>query len=125
MTASVYGVIAYTDLNTFMGLTLASVDALFTQAVVESWISQAERAVYAIKHEVPLSTDPFDVMAVTLLSERIAYDTMMKRNTAGVEIPKGNFTDSLTDVLKLWDIAHKTQNNEIAAEKIHIMDVDY
>lgn len=124
MTTSVYDVIKYTDLALYMGgITFTTIDTLYTQAVVESWISEAEQLLATITGEEPDSDNDFHVAAVKMLAERIAYDTMIKNNNA-VKAKEGTMTSVIKDVMELYELSKQTKQ-EASGIDIHNYDGNY
>lgn len=112
MTTSTYDVIKYTDLNTILASTMASINSAFSQAVLESWISEAERMVYSITGTEPSSAVPFDVMAVTMLSERIAINNLILKGYVESDVKVPLLKDILKDLMTMHEFAQKSKKTE-------------
>jgi len=74
---SIYGVITVANLESKSGYTYDTVDARYTDTVVEYEISDAERFIYAIKGSAPSSAIPTDVLAVGIIAERAMFNKMI------------------------------------------------
>ncbi len=109
MTTSEYEVMTAAELALDMGgITFATVDALYIQTVVESWISQAERMVYTVTGVKPTSTDVFSRTWVPLLAKRIAVDNFALRGHIVEGLKVASLVDLADQMMKMWQIAKNT-----------------
>jgi hypothetical protein len=127
MTTSAYDVIKYTDLNEYMGVTLVNIDSAYTQAVIDSWISQAEQIVATIIGKKPSSDDDFSVYAVKMLAERIAWDNIIKKGNTNVAVKQGTLQNVIKDVLDLWELTNKIKKTDSGIDIYNYNgnDIDY
>lgn len=84
--ASLYGYITIAQLQLYSTYDYSTIRAAYTDTVVESWITQAERIVNKIKGQTFTGTIPDDViMATTEAAARIANNQMALDKVEGFE----------------------------------------
>ena len=93
--ASAYGIITVANLETYMGVTFDSVDARYTDGLVEAHISQAERIMASLLSKTPLATDPGTVALVYELSKYLITITMATDHPESFKAPERTVIDSI------------------------------
>jgi hypothetical protein len=103
--ASVYGVITYTQLQSFSGANYTTIDSANTTAVIESWISLAERLVkgyLASKNAAFDTTDDSVISAVCMVAAQIADNNLIRQghnDPKNPRVQRPSFSQDVKDVL--------------------------
>jgi hypothetical protein len=92
---SEYGIISVENLEAYMIVTFASVDARYTDGVVEAHISQAERIVASLLRKTPVATDPGTKSLVMEISQFLMQTRMATDHPESYKLPERNVLDSI------------------------------
>ena len=107
---SAYEILTVADLQNYTGDTYVNLSAKYTDTVIETWISQAERWIFDIVGTIyTLASVPGNVLeAIKLLASRIAHNNTIPKTVSQISAQKQRIRLIDDDLLTLLETTKRT-----------------